>query len=138
MKGDPPYSPLVPAEYRSSTRAESTDTEASCPGFVTAPRNPPPGRSRIAALDVLRGLAMVLMVLDHARDFFFGMTRVMPTDLAVTTPALFATRWITHFCAPVFVFLAGTSAWLLPHAPFAGAKARASCSAAASSWCCSR
>jgi len=94
---------------------------------VTDPRavqalSPPAGRSRVAALDVLRGLAMVLMVLDHARDFFFGMTRVMPTDLAVTTPALFATRWITHFCAPVFVFLAGTSAWLFRarHSPDEG------------------
>ncbi len=54
---------------------------------------------------------MVVMVLDHARDFFFGFG-IDPTDLRVTTPVLFATRWITHFCAPGFVVLAGTAAYL--------------------------
>jgi uncharacterized membrane protein len=72
----------------------------------------PPARDRNRSLDELRGLVMVLMVLDHARDFYFGVGRVDPTDLATTTVPLFATRWITHFCAPVFVFLAGTGAYL--------------------------
>src|SRR5262249_12679213 len=65
--------------------------------------------SRDVAIDWLRGVVMVLMVLDHSRDFWNGV-RNRATDLSVTTPALFATRWVTHFCAPVFVFLAGTAA----------------------------
>lgn len=66
---------------------------------------------RNEAIDLLRGLVMVIMVLDHARGFWGGYTP-SPTDLEVTTMPLFFTRWITHICAPVFVFLAGTSAYL--------------------------
>lgn len=66
-------------------------------------------RPRLDAMDFLRGLVMVIMVLDHTRDFLGG-SALNPRD--VHEPALFLTRWITHFCAPVFVFLSGMAAFL--------------------------
>jgi uncharacterized membrane protein len=66
---------------------------------------------RLPAIDLLRGLVIVLMALDHTRDFFF-LSRIAPEDVAHATPGLFWTRWITHLCATVFVLLAGSSAFL--------------------------
>ena len=66
---------------------------------------------RIAAVDLLRGLIMIVMALDHTRDFFSN-AHVDPTDPVHSWPALFVTRWITHLCAPGFVALAGTSVYL--------------------------
>jgi uncharacterized membrane protein len=68
--------------------------------------------NRIASVDILRGIIMVIMALDHVRDFFSNFRKYDPLDLDHTSVMMFFTRWITHFCAPVFVFLAGTSVFL--------------------------
>jgi len=71
-------------------------------------------KNRIQSIDLLRGMVMIIMALDHSRDFIhYGPTIDQdPLNLATTSPVLFMTRWITHFCAPVFVFLSGTSIFL--------------------------
>jgi uncharacterized membrane protein len=70
-----------------------------------------PARPRLEAVDVVRGVIMVIMALDHTRDFF-GIPGQNPTDLSSASAALFLTRWITYFCAPVFFLLTGTGAFL--------------------------
>ena len=77
---------------------------------LTATPNATP-LARLSSIDIFRGLIMVWMALDHTRDFFTNIP-FEPETLAQTNLVLFATRWVTHFCAPMFFFLAGTSAFL--------------------------
>ena len=70
-------------------------------------------KKRIESIDIIRGIAMVIMALDHVRDYFHVTANIDdPLNLDTTTPLLFFTRWITHFCAPIFVFLSGASIYL--------------------------
>src|SRR4051812_35450878 len=68
------------------------------------------GRSPVGAIDVFRGLVMILMALDHVRDFFGAAAN--PANPATASTALFFTRWITHLCAPTFFALTGAGAFL--------------------------
>jgi uncharacterized membrane protein len=73
-----------------------------------------PARPRLDSIDVVRGAVMVLMALDHARDYFSNvrLNFFLASELVKASTPVFFTRWVTHFCAPVFVFLAGTAAYL--------------------------
>src|SRR5688572_30548823 len=68
---------------------------------------------RTTSVDIVRGLVIVIMALDHTREFFHSSAMLFPPeDLTRTWPALFLTRWVTHICAPAFMLLAGVSAFL--------------------------
>ncbi|MFY8139224.1 MAG: DUF1624 domain-containing protein [Caulobacter sp.] len=91
-----------------ASRHPGAVAEAQGPGGQEASAN-----ARLGWVDQLRGLVMVIMALDHVRDFVHrGAMSALPTDLATTTPLLFATRWITHVCAPAFALTAGVGAFL--------------------------
>jgi uncharacterized membrane protein len=90
--------PLSPALKGPATAASKAEASLGRP-------------ARLEAVDTLRGAVMILMALDHVRDYFSNV-EFSPLNLTQTTPALFLTRWVTHFCAPVFMLLAGVSAYL--------------------------
>lgn len=90
-------------------------TDLAAGARVSAPATPVTLKAgeRLVEIDMLRGLVIVIMALDHVRDYFHaGAAAMNPLDPTQTTPLLYATRWITHLCAPTFVFLAGVSAFL--------------------------
>ena len=94
---------------------------------VEAPTATTPA-TRVSSIDIIRGAVMVLMAIDHVR-VYSGLPAGGPT------PGIFFTRWVTHFCAPAFIFLAGTSAYLYGTA--ARGRCRGFCSCAGSGWSCS-
>ncbi len=90
-------------------------TASPYPGVATA-SSEAVTKSRIASIDMMRGLVILLMAVDHVRErYFYHLNVSDPMDLDTTSPALFFTRMTAHLCAPTFVFLTGLSAWLYAH-----------------------
>lgn len=105
-------------DHTSIYNSASWNSPVAAPGIQAA--SIPALRSRIAVIDVLRGLIMLIMLFDHVRETIYLHMQVSdPMTVTATEPALFFTRLAAHFCAPVFVFLTGLSAWLYAH-PAAG------------------
>ncbi|MGQ0835390.1 MAG: DUF1624 domain-containing protein [Gammaproteobacteria bacterium] len=99
--------------------AVSTDTLSA--GAFAASRTEAASKSRIASIDVMRGLVILFMMLDHVRErIFLHVPLSDPMDVDATAPALYFTRYLAHLCAPLFIFLTGLSAWLYAH-PAGGA-----------------
>ncbi len=97
----------------------NTSPAAAAPDAVT--------KSRIASIDIMRGLVILLMAVDHVRErFFYHLNVSDPMDLDATSPALFFTRMTAHLCAPTFVFLTGMSAWLYAHPARGGTRSPSS------------
>lgn len=91
-----------------STGATNSKRPTPSPALLGAPRP-----VRVESIDLLRGIVMIIMALDHVRDYFNRSAYLFdPTDIHQTTVFLFFTRWITHFCAPIFMLLAGIAAYL--------------------------
>jgi uncharacterized membrane protein len=116
MSGDRRRIEIRTMPLQEDTVVESVSTVGSIleePDPLAEPLLTPLAGERLQIIDKLRGLVIVIMVLDHVRDFFFvDAFRFSATNLEKTTAVLFATRWITHICAPTFVFLAGVSVFL--------------------------
>lgn len=108
-----PSGSLLMTNLKSSAEAHWQHAKDTSKTLTTAARIV---RDRIAVIDVMRGLVMLFMLVDHVRETFYLHMQVSdPMNLETTAPSLFFTRLSAHFCAPIFVFLAGLSAWLYAH-----------------------